>query len=60
MNIPRAIEILTIYCEQETSPLADDFVNAAKLGIEALEEIERLWSLTVLNYYKLLPSETKD
>jgi len=41
MNIPKAIEILTDFCEQESELLGNEFRDASLLGIEALKEVKK-------------------
>lgn len=60
MKLERAIEILAIYCRQETSPLADDFVEATKLGIEALKRLKKTRDLDNIIDITPLPGETED
>lgn len=60
MNIPRAIEVLTLENKHPWNKDNSDLRNAVKLGIEALTFLERWRNKAEIKPYPLLPSESTD
>jgi len=59
MNLPKAIEILTILESRSINNSTMFKKDALKLGIEALKEIHSLRNDFCLPFNHILPSETK-
>lgn len=60
MNIPKAIEILTLMGTPEFEGHTEDILAARKLGIEALKLIQRERLLGINPIETQLPGETED
>lgn len=60
MNIPKAIELLSVIIPPAHSPEEAEFIGAVQLGIEALKEIQRNRPLFSFANIHLLPGETKE
>lgn len=60
MNLPKAIEILSSDISDITILDIPDFLDALKLGVEALKLKQRLNSWSWYWHENLLPGETED
>jgi len=60
MTLDKAIEILDLITDTPPSGANQDFVDAVKLGIEALKRIKDRRDLRTGWEAQLLPGETKD
>ena len=60
MTIDEAIEILTIFREQESALLGDEFAQATALGIEALKRVKHLRPNEAYANATRLPGEAED
>jgi len=60
MDLPKAIEILTINALEEGTFLPPDYIEALKLGIEALRRIKECRLADHMIAEDWLPGETKE
>ncbi|GAI52289.1 unnamed protein product [marine sediment metagenome] len=60
MTLGKAIELLTLYEHAASSIPRDDFLDATKLGIEALKLYNRCRNTQPVWLPLLLPGETKE
>ena len=60
MKIGKAIEVLQLICHQGSGCFDDDDMDAVKLGIEAIKEVERLRRVEAFDPTIALPGETED
>ena len=59
MKIDEAIEILTDYAERLPLGVNDDYINANKLGREALNRLKKCRRAGFKFYCQLMPGETE-
>lgn len=60
MKIEKAIEILTNETHELILGVNDDYINAMKLGIEAMKRIQTGRTTGALGVSRLLPGETEE
>lgn len=60
MLLDKAIELLKLYERAAYTIPFDDFLEATKLGIEALNRVKQSRELGWVHQRELLPGETKD